>query len=251
VSKLPEPQPNDEEGKYRIHAAVEIAFVLRAIMKSGALVTTYFGSGSDFIVTALLEVDADAGLIIMDSGSNPALNERLMRSQSLTVVSSQDGVKIEFAVEKVDAASFEGRLAFRIPFPDSLLKLQRREYYRLTVPVLNPLRCQIPLPAGGYIDTTIGDISLGGISLMGEYAGLQLEPGRSFKGCRIQLPEVGTINTELAVRNSFPMTLRSGAVIRRTGCAFVHLPASQEAMLQRYIIRLERDRRAKSGEPKS
>jgi c-di-GMP-binding flagellar brake protein YcgR len=52
------------------------------------------------------------------------------------------------------------------------------------------------------------------------------------------------------VRNSFPVTLRSGAVIKRTGCAFLDLPSSQQAMIQRYIIRLERDRRAKLSEPR-
>ena len=120
----------------------------------------------------------------------------------------------------------------------------------MTVPVTNPLRCQIPLPAGGCVDTIIGDISLGGVSLIGEYAELRLEPGTAFKDCRIELPKVGAVNTELAIRNSFLMTLRSGTVIRRTGCAFVRLPADQEAMLQRYIIRLERDLRAKTAETK-
>ena len=176
------------------------------------------------------------------------LNERLLKGQHLTIVSSQDGVKIEFHVHQIEATSFEGRLAFCVPFPDSLLKLQRREYYRLTVPLLKPLRCHIPLLTTGFADTVIGDISLGGVSVMGEYPGLTMDPGQVFEGCRIQLPEVGTINATLAICNSFPMTLRNGAVIRRTGCAFVDLPASQEAMLQRYIIRLERDRRANVSE---
>jgi c-di-GMP-binding flagellar brake protein YcgR len=52
------------------------------------------------------------------------------------------------------------------------------------------------------------------------------------------------------VRNSFPVTLRNGSVIKRTGCAFLNLPSGQQAMIQRYIIRLERDRRAKLSEPR-
>jgi c-di-GMP-binding flagellar brake protein YcgR len=238
-----------DEGKYRIHARVEIAFILRAIVKSSALVTAYFGSGKDFIVTAILDVDADAESIIIDSGSNPVLNERLLRGQQLSLVSSQDGVKVEFEVEQIEAMSFEGRLAFRLPFPDSLLKLQRREFYRLAAPLLNPLKCQIPT-ATGMADTVVGDISLGGVSLMGEHEGLDLQLGTIYANCRILLPELGVIQTKLMVRNSFPMTLRNGAVIKRTGCAFLDLPSSQQAMIQRYIIRLERDRRAKLADPR-
>jgi len=239
-----------DDGNYRIYARVEIAFILRAVMRSSALVTAYFGHGKEFVVTAILDVDADAESIIIDSGSNPVLNERVLRGQQLSVVSSQDGVKVEFEVQQVEAASFEGRLAFRIPFPDSLVKLQRREFYRLAAPLLNPLKCQIPIPGGGVVDTVVGDISLGGVSLMGEHPRLDLQLGTIYENCRILLPELGAIQTKLMVRNSFPITLRNGAVIKRTGCAFLNLPSNQQAMIQRYIIRLERDRRAKLSEPR-
>jgi len=234
-----------DDGKYRIYARVEIAFILRAIMKTSALVTAYFGHGKDFIVTAVLDVDPDAGSIIMDGGSNPMLNERVLRTQHLKVISTQDGVKVEFEVPTIEAASFEGRLAFRIPFPESLIKLQRREFYRLSAPLMNPLKCQIRLPSGTMVDTVVGDISLGGVSLMGEHSGLDLQIGTIHENCRILLPEIGAIQTKLMVRNSFPVTLRNGTVVKRTGCAFVDLPSGQQAMIQRYIIRLERDRRAK------
>jgi flagellar brake protein len=85
---------------------------------------------------------------------------------------------------------------------------------------------------------------------MGEHPGLKLEPGELFDGCRVALPEVGTITAKLQVRNSFPVTLKNGTVTKRTGCMFVQLTPSQEAMIQRYIIRLERERRAKMADPK-
>jgi flagellar brake protein len=250
VIQQPETRSAPDEGKYRIHGRVEIAFILRAVMKSGALVTAYFGEGKDFIVTAILAIDPDADSIIIDSGSNTVLNERLLRQQRLNVVSSQDGVKVEFDIERVEAASFEGRLAFSLPFPDSLIKLQRREFFRLSAPLLNPLKCQIPIPGGITVDAVVGDISLGGVSLMGEHKALDLQLGTIYENCRILLPELGVIQTKLMVRNSFPMTMRNGAVVKRTGCAFLDLPSNQQALIQRYIIRLERDRRAKLSEPR-
>ena len=245
------PAALDDDGRFRIGSRVEIAFILRAMMKSSALVTAYFGNGKDFVVTALLDVNPEAGMLVLDSGSNPQLNERLLRSQRVSIVSSQDGVKVQFELSSIEATSFEGRLAFRALFPPNLLKLQRREYYRLPTPILNPLKCQLPAETGGVVETTIGDISLGGVSLIGQPPGIKLEPGKLFDNCRIILPDVGTVNIGLLVRNSFPMTLRNGSVTRRTGCAFVDLPPNQEAMIQRYIIKLERDRRAKLSDPKA
>jgi c-di-GMP-binding flagellar brake protein YcgR len=92
----------------------------------------------------------------------------------------------------------------------------------------------------------VSDISLGGVCLVGERAGSVLEPGTVLEDCRIALPDAGVIHTSMCVRNSYVVTLKNGASSRRTGCEFVKLGAQQEAMVQRYIIRLERERRAKN-----
>jgi c-di-GMP-binding flagellar brake protein YcgR len=234
-----------DEDRFRIDSRVEIAFILRALMKSGALVTAYFNHGREFIVTAVLEVDTDSGHVILDSGTNRELNERVLKRSEINVVSSQDGIRVQFGASQVEACSFEGRLAFRVPLPDSLIKLQRREYYRLTTPVLRPLKCEIPSPDGKRIDLVVADISLGGICLVGQAAGISLEPDTIFEGCRIVLPDVGPITFGLSVRNAYTVTLKNGVLSRRTGCELLNLGAQQEAMIQRYIIKLERERRAK------
>jgi c-di-GMP-binding flagellar brake protein YcgR len=238
-----------DEGRFRIHSRVEIAYILRSLMKSNALVTAYFGSGKDFVVTAVLEVD-DRGFVVLDSGSNPELNERLLRSGAVDVMSTQDGVRVQFASRDVQPVSFEGRLAFRLPLPDSLLKLQRREFYRLPTPLVQPLKCEFTSPQGERYELPLADISLGGVCLVGEAAGFTLESGVELDGCRITLPDVGMLQTRLCVRNCYTVTLKNGVQSRRTGCEFVKLGPQQEAMVQRYIMRLERERRARHADRK-
>lgn len=240
-------EANSEEARFRIDSAVEIAYILRGLLKTGALVTAYFNAGRDFAVTAVLSVDPENGFVILDSGANPELNERLLRGGELNVVSSQDGVRVQFAARKAEAVSFEGRLAFRVPFPDGIVKLQRREYYRLPVSVLNPLKCELPGPDGQRTEMVIADISLGGLCLVGERAGAVLEVGTLLEDCRIALPESGVLATGMCVRNSYVVTLRNGAKSRRTGCEFLKLGAQQEAMIQRFIIKLERSRRVRNA----
>ena len=241
--------PSMDEGRFRIESRVEVAYILRALMKSNALVTAYFNRGKEFVVTAVLELD-DRGFVILGSGSNPELNERLLRSGEINVVSSQDGVRVQFAAGEVEAVSFEGRLAFRIPMPAALLKLQRREFYRLATPLVQPLRCEFTGARGERIELPVADLSLGGVCLIGEPDGFTLEPGLALDACRITLPAVGTIQAQLCVRNCYTVTLPNGAQSRRTGCEFIVLGPQQEAMVQRYIIRLERERRAKRADPK-
>ena len=154
---------------------------------------------------------------------------------------------MQFTTDRVAAVSFEGRLAFRLPLPDTIMKLQRREYYRLATPVVHPLKCEIAGPDGKRFELALADISLGGVCLVGQPAGFSFEPGMALEDCRIDLPEIGAIRAGLCVRNSYVVTLKNGVTSHRTGCEFVKLGSQQEAMVQRYIIRLERERRAKSA----
>ena len=233
-----------DEGEFRIDSRVEIAHILQALMKSNASVTAYFNGGKAFIVTGLLELDP-RGFITLDSVSKPELNQRLLHSRDVSIVGSHDGVRVQFAAQRVEAVSFEGRLAFRIPTPEMLIKLQRREHQRIATPTLQPLSCELRAADGRQAELPLADISLGGVCLVGEPATFGLEPGMVLKACRIALPEVGTIQAGLCVRNSYTVTLKDGAISRRTGCAFVELGAAQEAMVQRHIMRVERERRSK------
>ena len=49
----------------------------------------------------------------------------------------------------------------------------------------------------------------------------------------------------LCVRNLFEVTTRSGSHFARIGCEFVGLPAPRLTMVQRYITRVERERKAR------
>jgi c-di-GMP-binding flagellar brake protein YcgR len=234
-----------DDGKYRIASKVEIVAILRDLLKGGELVTAYFNGGRDFVVTAVLEVDADQGFAVLDSGADQKQNERLIASGQISAAASQHGVRIQFKAGPVHAVTYEGRPAFRVPIPDSLVKLQRREYYRMPTPLLRPVKCELPAAHGGLAQVVIADISVGGVCLIGEPQGLDLEVGRTLPACRILLPEMGTVTTDLVVRNSYSVTLKNGASSRRTGCEFVRLGAQQEAMVQRYIMKLDRERRGK------
>ena len=123
----------------------------------------------------------------------------------------------------------------------SLLK-ERRKYLRIKAAIPVEL---MPEEAAAATHAQTADISVGGLCLLGEPSGVPLEAGQSLPGCRIVLPDMGTVTTDLVVRNSYTVTLKNGAKSRRTGCEFSRLGSQQEAMIQRYIMKLDRERRLK------
>lgn len=240
------PVTNDEDDdRFLVRSRVEIAFILKAVMQAGEIVTAYFNEGKDFAITAVLAVDATTGAAILDASRDLVGNRRLMASKRIAFITSQDKVKIQFDVNAIAPIEFEGRPALRIALPDTLLKFQRREYYRVSTPITKPLKCVVPRADEAPLSLTVIDISLGGVCLTGYSEGSVVEPGVALENCRLELADVGTLTTTLQVRNTFEIPLRNGLVSRRAGCMFLKLPPASEAMVQRYIIRLERDRRAR------
>ena len=240
----------DDYGKYLLHSKKEILFILRAMCDKGALITVYFNQGNDFLLTTLLSVAADGSAMLLDPGSNAEMNRKALASEKLTFIATHDKVKIQFSVKHLARTEYEGREAFRAAIPGELLRLQRREFYRLTTPIAHPLRCVIPVKlADGTkttIETTVVDISGGGLAVMTPPPeGVEFETDHLFENCRIELPDVGTVLATLRVRNIFEFTLRNGSKSKRSGCQFIDLPGHMMTLIQRYIIRVERERKAR------
>ncbi len=240
-----EPEGEEEESRFLVRGRVEIAFILKSVMQAGEIVTAYFNEGRDFAITALLAVDGPGGFAVFDANQQVAANQRLLSSKRISFVTNQDKVKVQFATAALTPCEFEGRPALRSALPETLYKYQRREYYRVPASLSNPLQCVVPRGDSPALTMSIVDISIGGVCLTGFPETEILEPGMALDNCRIDLPEIGVLTTSLRVRNSFEIPLRNGLVHRRAGCKFSKLSPASEAMIQRYIIRLERDRRSK------
>lgn len=237
------PLPGDSP--YLLRASNEIAFVLKALAKKHAAISAYYTSTNDFATTALLDVDINAKLLYLDLSPSPSANLALQSSQQILCVTTHDKVKVQFDLTRLQLSTFEGREAFVTPIPDKLLKLQRRNYYRLSVPYNQTLKCTIPLPDQMPVEVEIMDISLGGIGIIGYTPEIPLEPGMVYEHCSLNLPGFGMIVTSLQIRNSFDFTLRSGVHTRRSGCTFLDLSPQTESLIQRYILEQERKYRSK------
>ncbi len=235
---------SDEYTKYLVHSRQEIVQILRSIMRQNEMVTGYFNHGQAFFLSAVLEADPETGHLILDCGPDPETNQRAQASGKIFFVTNQSSIKIQFSTAALTQMEFNGRPAFRTRIPATLLKLQRREYYRLTVPIRVPLRCIVPDLEGEQVDVEVDDISVGGAGISGFPPTAVLTEGLILSNCRIVLPEEGTVVTALEVRNFQQINRRSGQPGLRIGCLYVGIPPLHQAMIQRYIIRIDRERRA-------
>lgn len=237
---------SDDYAHYIQRDPREVRFILRSLIERRAMVSTYFGPTGDFLLTTVLGLSEEENTLYLDWGADEGINARVAASDELTCMSQLDRVKIQFALQYARPSTLAGAKAFAAPVPDSLLRLQRREYYRLVTPATHGVKCSVVVHGDGAnelrVDATVIDISGGGLAVMVPPEGTPFEPDREFHHCRINLPEIGTIETKMRVRSVFRISAANGKPMLRAGCQFVRMADSQVSMIQRYILRVERDR---------
>lgn len=233
---------------FEVGSRREIIALLRSIGEKNQLIRMLVRGESDVCVTSILEVDGDAGHVILDCSISPDQNRRILGAKKLSFETTLDKIRIMFGGEQIEPTTFEGSPAFKMPLPASLVRLQRREFYRMPTPVSNPIHALIPQPAelgGGSKAFPLADISCGGIAILDNSLVLGDTIGKVYSDCRVELPEIGVISTGLQIRNSLDLTLLNNKTNRRLGCQFVDIPRASLSAVQRYITKLERERNAR------
>jgi c-di-GMP-binding flagellar brake protein YcgR len=259
TESVPDPAPAQETGtallslddfsQYLLHTRSEMFTVFRGLVEHVTQLTMIFNEGRDMVLTSLMRY-GDSGLVF-DFGASAEMNRKALEADKLFCAAQLEKVKIQFILRGVKRIEADGRPAFLAPLPDSLLRLQRREYYRLQTPITRPLKCTIDFPVVGgsthRVESHVADISGGGVCLTGLPSHLPLEKDMELPGCNIGLPEVGLIAAALRLRSVEEITSRSGTRSKRAGCEFIKLSGPMATLIQRYIIKTERERKARES----
>jgi c-di-GMP-binding flagellar brake protein YcgR len=232
---------NNEDSEFLIHSKNEIRNILQTISERNTRAALYYNEGNSFVLTMLLETGEEG--IWIDPPSNPSDNRNILTSNKIIFVSTHNQAKVQFVTDSAQQVTYNGRNAVFISLPPKLLRLQRREYYRLAAWPQNPLTCVFkPVQDQLHIkhDVTIMDISIGGIALVCQETSLELTPGNTYPNCEIELPGTGTLTATIQVKNTFEVTARTGEKIRRAGCVFVKPDGTTTNLLQRYVSNMQR-----------
>lgn len=245
---IAEPADLQADEKYYLREPRDILQVLRGMIEKRALITAYI-PGSLSTSTAILGVDEDTETLMIDGSPNDTINARMLQASHVLCVSQLDRVRVQFRLSGLRRISNDGYAAFEAPLPDSLLQLQRRDLYRLQIPVSQPVICTIPLPGedGSAVETDVRvlDISAGGIAIAIPDGDPRFKAGSRFESCLLALPDARPIEVSLTVTNLHRQENRNGIVSARAGCQFGRLPRGAETVIQQYIFRIDRQRSAR------
>ncbi len=239
-----------EYGRYILGNEREILFHLRNLQSQNSFVTVYIDDGQQFFLSKLLTVDEDRKCLFLDPPNDSEIQSLALQAEQITISTTVDRVKVQCRLPAVESSAYNGHAAFVAALPKQLLRLQRREFFRIQTPRINPLRCllaiqQKPRPPE-VLDFTLYDLSGGGLCLIGEEIHAEkFSLGALLADCRLNIPGESVISVNLRIREVSRIESANGEHQLRLGCEFVNLPGSRLTLIERYITRLERERKAK------
>lgn len=164
--------------------------------------------------------------------------ERLDGSEGLVAEAQMDTVWFRFETEHVEYARGYEHPVFRARMPSLLSRLQRRDSIRYPVPAMNGPVCDVP-DGDGVARLRAIDISYTGIALLVENPRMTVDCETTLSDCLLQLPDIGTIATELHI--AYVARFGDGDQ-RKIGCRFTNMKTTSLDHLHRYVSRLERVR---------
>lgn len=224
----------------------EILFYLHQLVNDGERVSVVFNEGSEMFLTVLLDIDEEQGLLIFDWGGSEETNQKLLKSQRNFFVCAPHGVKNQFLTGAVREITYKQRRAFVTRLPERYTRLQRREFFRLVLPLTRRPLCSLPQGEAKPLQLPVIDISIGGIAMESATATPPFEIGQRLPGSIIEFKDGHALDAELEVRNISPLQ-RGNKVIGRIGCRFIDLSHHDEHVLQRFITDVQREERARLG----
>jgi c-di-GMP-binding flagellar brake protein YcgR len=257
-------EPIDTAGldmeRYRIRSAREIESILTRLSERATVVSLHVHNSPWFILTTVLRADYVANLLQFEYGRDEELNARVLGASELRFDTYQDHINIRFVGHRPRSTVVSGAAAFECDFPETLLRLQRREFFRIAPPLNQPITIKVPLcatplraPGEGAVVRGVPrvvqmhargiDISCGGVVFLVEGNFMHTPVGAILDQAELELTGFGTLKLDLEVRNLRFVELAGQHGTTRMGCRFARIDSRAAALLQRYINRLQVDRR--------
>ena len=239
--------PTEEQlDEFTITFRREILFYLRQLINEGTPISVSFNEGNDTFLTVLLDVDEEKNLLIVDWGGSDDSNARFLKSERNFFIARPQGIRNQFVTGKPKEIAHRKRRAFALALPTKYVRLQRREFFRLVLPLTQRIPCTLHSGDGREMLLEAVDIGLGGVALEAPTLTFAADVGHVFNDALIDLKTFGQLRIDLKICYN-GQVMRGNKQAMRLGCQFLSVNHLQETELQRFITHVQREERAKLG----
>ncbi|MCI0666531.1 MAG: flagellar brake protein [Methylococcaceae bacterium] len=235
--------------KYLLRRKKEIVQSLRSLAKAKSLITGRFDTGKYSFLTVVIDVVPENHTVILDYGSNEAINSRLLCAAPVVFMTRYKGIKVRFSSDRVEKTVYQNRAVFKISIPESLFWQERRESYRVRVPLMNAAVCRIPI-AREHSDEAPWTLNLRVVNIGPSGVALALpaeqtvpgEIGTRLCNCTLVLPKHSE-EVDLEIRHRTRVEADEDEGESWIGCTIVKPSEILQSRIMQYMQSVERQQK--------
>ncbi len=246
--------PNESD--YLVRNNKRILEYLTDLYKGKCIISAHFGENNAAFLTAILDVDAKKNVLKLDTAPSELLNSQLLSSAKILFRTEIHGIKVSFSGKNIKKTRTTEGTAFEMPLPTAIFWMQRRQFYRVKVPLAHAgSYCKILcrkeaesadspeiVRTGKFIITDLGITGFAFLNPDPSFADHFAE-GKSFNECCLYLHEGSHSDINFIIKDITTTKLSTTTSQQRIGCLFTDVTPAFQSGIQRYMQDIERQQK--------
>ncbi|MDH4394265.1 MAG: flagellar brake protein [Limnobacter sp.] len=226
--------------EFSMSSPITIGKYLHNMQEEENEVYIYFNEGQQSFVTEILGMDLSNGHVWLGRPYDKNLLSGLNEHTEFVAVAFPENIKLQFQCKGILQSVYEGGQALRIEVPKSMVRLQRRNYFRVMAD--EEMMAHLHIEDDGLKgDYELVDISLAGCGISVPTR-QQFKVGQIIASAKLVVPDGSPpLKVKLTVKNI--KTNPDNNQDRCVGCEMILLIPKEESRLQRFLLAAERRQR--------
>ena len=247
VNRSPANEADTDDGYSQQHETItsssRIVALLRQVMERHTVITASLPDCSQFFNTALLDIDPDKGILLIDELNPNTGHDLFLNTRRITLSTMHEGVEISLTANLKKSGIDNDIIFYELEFPESIRYLQRRNSFRVPVSISSIINVEIHTEDKNIISGELSDISADGMCIrFPKKKGGVLENDTKETQCIIRLPNNQQIKCAFKICRSISNKSSNSLYI---GGRFERLDKIQSRAIERFVIELQRESRKK------
>lgn len=238
---------SSNESDYLVKNPKLVIGLLTDVINKKSILTAYFGEDNASFLTTIVDLDPKKKLLALDYGPKDYLNQALLTSNKVLFRTEMDGVKMSFAGKSIKSGKYDGSSVFLMPIPEAVFWMQRRQFYRIKVPISHNCHCKLYFlnSSTEQIENyqfKLLDLSATGFSFYNDNPKLRdrLLPEETTLDCHLSLHDGHHGSVSVVIKNNTDVRQGNSTVmLQRVGCQIVEITSLLETHIQRYMQEIE------------
>jgi len=236
-----------DESNYIVRNPRLILGYLDDLIQKKCLISAHFGVKKSSFLTTIVELDKKNRALLLDCGPTTALDEELLASEKVLFRSDYEGIKVSFKGEAIRKIKKNNVWSFAMPVPQAIFWMQRRQFYRVKVPLSHQgSYCRIDFMTGDADNIAllpVIDLSISGVALLNTSPDAlwvaNLIEGKRLTACHLYLQSGASCDVVLTIAYASEIRASSTQIHQRIGCQLEHLTPNFDSHIQRYMQDIE------------